>query len=101
LQGDTLSKYQIDEDGLYNFVSEIKSLGLSVHVSELDVIDKDFPGSTSVRDALVAARAYDFLNAVCVASRPSVIATWGLRIATRGCRCGTSAMTVSSIVRCL
>ena len=78
MQGHAQSKYQIDEDGLYNFVSEIKSLGLPVHVTELDVIDKDFPGSTSVRDALVAARTYDFLNTVCVASRPSVIATWGV-----------------------
>ena len=57
-------KYQIDEDGLYKFVSEIKSLGLSVHVTELDVIDKDFPGPVTVRDAIVAARAYDFLNSI-------------------------------------
>lgn len=78
LQGHIQGKYQIDDDGLYKFVSEIRSLGLSVHVTELDVIDKDFPGSTTVRDALVAARAYDFLNAVCAAVRPSVIATWGI-----------------------
>jgi endo-1,4-beta-xylanase len=42
------------------------------------VIDKDFPGSTSVRDALVAARAYHFLNTVFAAARPSVIAAWGI-----------------------
>ena len=78
LQGHIQGKYQIDEDGLYNFVSEIKSLGLSVHVTELDVIDKDFPGPFTVRDAMVAARAYDFLNSVFAAVRPSVIATWGI-----------------------
>ncbi len=78
LQGHIQGKYQIDENGLYNFVSEIKSLGLSVHVTELDVIDKDFPGSFTVRDAMVAARAYDFLNSLFAAVRPSVIATWGI-----------------------
>lgn len=78
LQGHIQGRYQIDDDGLYKFVSEIRSLGLSVHVTELDVIDKDFPGPTVVRDAIVAARAYDFLNAVFAAVRPSVIATWGI-----------------------
>jgi len=78
LQGHIQGRYQIDDDGLYKFVSEIRSLGLSVHVTELDVIDKDFPGPAVVRDAIVAARAYDFLNAVFAAVRPSVIATWGI-----------------------
>lgn len=78
LQGHILGKYQIDKDGLYKFVSEIRALGLSVHVTELDVIDKDFPGPTTMRDALVAARAYDFLNTIFAAARPSVIATWGI-----------------------
>jgi hypothetical protein len=40
LQGPIKGKYQIDDDGLYNFIAEIKALGLSVHVTELDVIDK-------------------------------------------------------------
>jgi len=78
LQGHIQGKYQIDDDGLYDFVSEIGSLGLSVHVTELDVIDKDLPGPISVRDAIVAARAYDFLNPIFAAMRPSVIATWGI-----------------------
>jgi endo-1,4-beta-xylanase len=78
LQGHIRAKYQIDNDGLYNFVSELKSLGLSVHVTELDVIDNDLPGPISVRDAIVAARAHDFLNPIFAAMRPSVIATWGI-----------------------
>jgi endo-1,4-beta-xylanase len=78
LQGHIQGKYQIDEDGLYKFVSEVRSLGLSVHVTELDVIDKDFPGPATIRDALVAERAYDFLNTIFAAVRPSVIATWGI-----------------------
>jgi len=78
LQGHIPGRYQIDDDGLSNFVAEIKALGLSIHVTELDVIDKDLPAPTTVRDAIVAARAYDFLNSVCAAVRPSVIATWGI-----------------------
>jgi endo-1,4-beta-xylanase len=78
LQGHIAAKYQIDDDGLSEFVAEIKSLGLSVHVTELDVIDRDLPAPTTVRDAVVAARAYDFLNAVCAAARPAAIATWGI-----------------------
>jgi endo-1,4-beta-xylanase len=78
LQGHIQGKYEIDEEGLSAFVSEIKSLGLSVHVTELDVIDKELPGPIPVRDALVAARAHDFLRAVFAAARPSVIATWGI-----------------------
>jgi len=78
LQGHIPGKFQIDGDGLYNFVSEIKSLGLSVHITELDVIDDELPGPTAVRDAIVAARAYDFLNAVSAAERPSAVVTWGI-----------------------
>jgi endo-1,4-beta-xylanase len=78
LQGHIRGKYQIDDDGLYNFVTEIKSLGLSVHVTELDVIDNDLPEPPAVRDAIVAARAYDFLNPIFSAMVPSVIATWGI-----------------------
>lgn len=78
LQGHIQGKYQIDGDGVSRFVSEIRSLGLSVHITELDVIDMDLPGPAPVRDAVVAARAYDFLHAVFAAARPSVIATWGI-----------------------
>lgn len=78
LQAHIPGKYEIDCDGLYNFVSEIKSLGLSVHITELDVIDDELPGPTAVRDAIVAARAYDFLNSVFAAERPSAVITWGI-----------------------
>ena len=78
LQGHIRGQHEIDEDALSRFVSEIRSLGLSVHVTELDVIDKDLPGSITVRDAIVAARAHDFLHAIFAVVRPSVIATWGI-----------------------
>jgi endo-1,4-beta-xylanase len=78
LQAHIPGKYEIDGDGLHDFVSAIKSLGLSVHVTELDVIDDELPGPPSLRDAIVASRAYDFLNTVFAAERPSAIITWGI-----------------------
>jgi endo-1,4-beta-xylanase len=78
LQGHLKGQYAIDRDGLYDFVAEVRSLGLSVHVTELDVIDDQLPGPNAVRDALVAARALDFLEPIFAAARPAVLASWGV-----------------------
>jgi endo-1,4-beta-xylanase len=78
LQGHIRGQYQIDRDGVYDFVAELRALGLAVRVTELDVIDKELPGPIVVRDAVVAARANDFLEPVCAAARPECIATWGI-----------------------
>ena len=78
LQGHIRGQYEIDRDGLYNLVAEIHSLGLTVHVTELDVIDQDLPGPIAQRDAIVASRAHDFLDAIVTAAKPSIIATWGI-----------------------
>jgi endo-1,4-beta-xylanase len=78
LQGHIRGSHEIDGTGLHAFVSEIRSLGLSVHVTELDVIDNELPAPAVARDAIVAARAYDFLNAIFAGARPAVIATWGI-----------------------
>jgi endo-1,4-beta-xylanase len=78
LQGHIKGQYEIDRDGVFDFVSEIRSLGLTAHVTELDVIDDSFPGPIAQRDAMVAARARDFLEPICAAGRPSIIATWGI-----------------------
>ncbi len=78
LQGHIRGQYDIDRDGVYNFVSEIHSLGLTIHVTELDVIDNELPGPIAQRDAIVAARARDFLDAIVTAAKPSIIATWGI-----------------------
>jgi endo-1,4-beta-xylanase len=78
LQGHIRGQYEIDRDGVSDFVAELKSLGLIVHVTEMDVIDKELPGPIAVRDAIVASRAHDFLDAVFSAVRPESIATWGI-----------------------
>ena len=78
LQGHIRGQYQIDRDGLYDFVAELHALGLAVRVTELDVIDKELPGPIAVRDAVIATRANDFLEPICAAARPECIATWGI-----------------------
>ncbi len=78
LQGHIKGKYEIDRDGVFAFASEMQSLGLSVHITELDVIDNDLPGPVAVRDAIVAARAHDFIEPIFAALRPSFIGTWGI-----------------------
>ena len=78
LQGHIKGKYEIDRDGVFNFASEMNSLGLTVHITELDVIDNDLPGPIPVRDAIVATRAHDFIEPIVAAVRPSFIGTWGI-----------------------
>jgi endo-1,4-beta-xylanase len=78
LQGHIKGGYPIDRDGFYDFVAEIHSLGLNVHVTELDVIDRDLPGPIGKRDDAVASHARDFLEAITAAVRPSFIGTWGI-----------------------
>jgi endo-1,4-beta-xylanase len=78
LQGHIKGKYEIDRDGVFNFASEMQSLGLTVHITELDVIDNDLPAQIPVRDAIVATRAHDFIEPIFAAVRPSFIGTWGI-----------------------
>jgi endo-1,4-beta-xylanase len=78
LQGHLTGHSRIDRDGLSQLVAEFRSLGLSVHITELDVADEDLPAQPSVRDAVVATRAFDFLEAIFAATRPAAILTWGI-----------------------
>jgi len=78
MQGHIRGKDPIDGNGVYRFASDVRSMGLSLHVTELDVIDDTFPASVIERDAMVAERARDFLTPIFAAARPSVIATWGI-----------------------
>jgi endo-1,4-beta-xylanase len=78
LQGHLRGQLAIDRDGLSKFVSEIRSLGLSVHVTELDVLDDLLPASVPQRDTIAAARAFDFLETIFAAGRPAAIVTWGI-----------------------
>lgn len=78
LQGHLFADRAIDRDGLQAFLSEIKSWGLEVLVTELDVVDKTLPSAEADRDRLVALKAGDFLDAVFSVIRPQAVITWGL-----------------------
>jgi endo-1,4-beta-xylanase len=78
LQAHLFGSRAIDRDGLQDFLREVTALKLDVLITELDVIDDEFPGKVSERDALVAGLAGQFLEAVCDVVRPKAILTWGL-----------------------
>ncbi len=78
LQAHLFASRDIDRDGLQDFLREVTALKLDVLITELDVIDYEFPGKVSQRDALVAGLAGQFLEAVCDVVHPKAILTWGL-----------------------
>jgi endo-1,4-beta-xylanase len=78
LQAHLFADRAIDRDGLQAFLSEMTALKLDVLITELDVVDYELPGKVSERDALVARKAAEFLEAVCEVVRPKAILTWGL-----------------------
>ncbi len=78
LQAHLFADRAIDRDGLQAFLAEIAALRLDVLITELDVVDYELPGKVSERDALVANKAGEFLEAVCEVVRPKAILTWGL-----------------------
>lgn len=78
LQGHLHGDLEIDSHGLSAFVAAVHEMGLDVLVTELDVIDDRLPGPADLRDALAAARAYEFLAAIRAAARPTAMLTWGI-----------------------
>lgn len=78
LQGHLFAERAIDRDGLQAFLSEVKSWGLKVLITELDVVDKTLPTMEAERDRLAALKVDDFLDAVFSAIRPEAVITWGV-----------------------
>lgn len=78
LQGHLRGDLAIDREGVAAFTAECRAMGLAVLVTELDVIDDKLPGPPDVRDILVAAKAYEFLDAVRAGSPIDSILTWGI-----------------------
>lgn len=71
-------EFPIAKDEVSRLVEEIKSMGLSVLVTELDVIDHLLPQDVRARDLAVADRVRDFLGAVFAAATPKCVVTWGI-----------------------
>jgi endo-1,4-beta-xylanase len=69
---------QVDQDKLARFLGDVKSLGLRILVTELDVDDSGGPLEADARDRAVADATRRFLD-VMLANRATVaVLTWGL-----------------------
>ena len=68
----------IDQARLGDFLRAVHGLGLEIMITELDVIDNEFPGDEALRDKLVAQKTRELLECVFDAAKPTGIVTWGL-----------------------
>jgi endo-1,4-beta-xylanase len=64
--------------GLQHFVRELRSIGLLVFITELDVNDRSVTGSVSDRDAAVARVYRDYLTMMLAEPNVNVALTWGI-----------------------
>jgi len=78
LQAHLYAEREVGAENLQRFVQQIESRGLSVSVSELDVIDWKLTADKKQRDKAVAMVAEEFLKALTEACTPDAITTWGL-----------------------
>lgn len=78
LQSHLFGDRALDRDALQAFLRETVALKLDVLITELDVIDYEFPADIGERDARVATTARDYLEAVCEVVHPKALLTWGL-----------------------
>ena len=63
---------------LRRFLAEIAGLGLSIQITELDVIDTHAPADQTVRDRLVADTYSRFLDVALDEPAVKMVITWGL-----------------------
>jgi endo-1,4-beta-xylanase len=63
---------------LRRFIRDVASLGLEVHITELDIIDRLAPADPAARDAEATATLREFLSAVLAEPAVTTIALWGL-----------------------
>jgi endo-1,4-beta-xylanase len=78
LQAHLYAERQVGRENLQNFVRQLKALGLTVAVTELDIIDWKLRADIEERDRLVADKAQEYLGTLTEFIRPEFITTWGL-----------------------
>lgn len=78
LQAHLYAEREVGPENLQRFVEQLKHRGLTVSVTELDVIDWKLTADKDKRDKAVAMVADEFLSALTAACRPEAITTWGL-----------------------
>jgi endo-1,4-beta-xylanase len=78
IQGHLDPSTPVDLDGMATFAAEMKSLGLKVLITELDVNDQNLPSDIQARDLTTAKITKDFLTAINAGARPALVCTWGI-----------------------
>ena len=78
LQGHLRGNWPIATEELSAFTSEMRSLGLKVLVTELDVMDHELKGDEARRDANSLQQVRDFLTAASAGGPLHSITTWGI-----------------------
>jgi endo-1,4-beta-xylanase len=78
IQGHLSTERRTDKQRLKSFLADVRSFGLRVHITELDVNDRDRSADTNSRDAAVADAYESFLEAVAESGCVDTVTTWGL-----------------------
>ncbi|WP_224002981.1 endo-1,4-beta-xylanase [Aureimonas sp. SA4125] len=78
IQGHLYADLKIDIPALARFGEALKSLGLSLLISELDVIDWNIRGGPDEQDAAALIIVGDLLEGVFASGRPEAVITWGI-----------------------
>ena len=78
VQAHLIGSRTIDQKRLGEFLRAVHDLGLDIMVTELDVIDDEFPGDEALRDKLVAQKTRELLDCVFSVAVPTGVLTWGL-----------------------
>ena len=78
LQSHLYAEREVGRENLRQFINQLKQMGLTVSVTELDVIDWKLSADPGRRDRAVAATAQQYLSALTELITPQTITTWGL-----------------------
>ncbi|HEY0909649.1 MAG TPA: endo-1,4-beta-xylanase [Bradyrhizobium sp.] len=78
IQGHLVANLEIDVEGLRQFAKDMKALGLTISVTELDVIDNLLPADVTQRDRRVSQCAEAFLTALNEVDPIDSLLTWGI-----------------------
>jgi endo-1,4-beta-xylanase len=69
---------KVDQRKLHSFLEEVRARGLSIMVTELDVLDSGGPSNVAQRDSAVADEARRFLDVVLDNPATNTVLTWSL-----------------------
>ncbi len=72
------AKGPLDPDLFRGFIRSVASLGLSVYITELDIVDRTLPGAIADRDRIAAEDTRAYLAAALAEPSVRMVVTWGV-----------------------